>query len=250
MYNKVKKVSTKLWSTLNTHLGRTKDVYFISGMCYNCSVFDAIQLPKGYKKHYIEWKIPLTDESLEEYALRMSECINPKRRNILVGYSFGGVLIQEIAKQINTEKIILISSMKSEEEIPSIFHIALRVKFFENLPARIYNSSDFMINLFNRYIYEIPTTALEEYMTMVDPEYLRWSLFQITHWIPDKTFDNLYHIHGTKDQVFPYEQILNPITIKGGDHLMIIKRSKKINAILNQILTLTGKDQQVILLDN
>ena len=43
-------------------------VYFISGMCYNCKVFDKLRLPKGYKKAYIEWFIPSPDESLSEYA--------------------------------------------------------------------------------------------------------------------------------------------------------------------------------------
>ena len=35
-------------------------VYFISGMCYNCKVFDKLRLPKGYKKAYIEIVIKLT----------------------------------------------------------------------------------------------------------------------------------------------------------------------------------------------
>ena len=51
----------------------------ISGMCYNCKVFDKLRLPKGYKKAYIEWFIPSPDESLSEYAHKMAKTIDTSR---------------------------------------------------------------------------------------------------------------------------------------------------------------------------
>ena len=71
-------------------------VYFISGMCYNCKVFDKLRLPKGYKKAYIEWFIPSPDESLSEYAHKMAKTIDTSRPFILIGYSFGAVIMQEM----------------------------------------------------------------------------------------------------------------------------------------------------------
>lgn len=237
MYQKIKNISLNFWNYLTTYFGGVTEVYFVSGMCYNCSVFDNIQLPKGFRKHYIEWEIPSLDESLLEYAARMSKIINRKRQVVLVGYSFGGMIVQEIAKFIDVEKIILISTMKNNQEIPNLFQVAKSVNFADNLPMKLYNRSDFMISLFNKYIYNLPTKALEGFMTVTDPVYLRWSLRQITHWNSVWQYTTpIYHIHGTKDQVFPYEQIINPITIKGGDHLMIIKRSAEINKIINDIL--------------
>ncbi len=44
------------------------DVYFISGLTANCSVFDRIKLLDDYKKKYIEWIIPSGNETLGEYA--------------------------------------------------------------------------------------------------------------------------------------------------------------------------------------
>lgn len=237
MYTNFKKISLKkLWNTLGTHLTRTKDVYFVSGMCYNCSVFDNLNFSRKFNKIYIEWEIPQLDESLEAYAHRMAKKINTKRKFILVGYSFGGILVQEIAKFTNPEKVILISSIKDEKEIPNLFQVAKKMNFADNIPMKLYSTSNFMINLFNRYVYHVPTTALGEFMTVVNPVYIRWSLRQITHWTPTKKLNNIYHIHGTRDQVFPYEQILNTRTIKGGDHLMIVKRVKDVNEVLESIL--------------
>ena len=79
-------------------------VYFISGMCYNCKVFDKLRLPKGYKKAYIEWFIPSPDESLSEYAHKMAKTIDTSRPFILIGYSFGAVIMQEMTLFLKPEK--------------------------------------------------------------------------------------------------------------------------------------------------
>lgn len=222
--------------TIRRLFGTSRNVYFISGMCYNCSAFDAIELPKGYNKVYIEWKIPTLNEDLNTYARRMAAKINRRQKIYLVGYSFGGIIVQEIAKFLNVEKIFLISTMKDIEEIPQLFHVAKSINFADRVPNRLYQSSDFMINLFNRYIYSVPTAALSQYMTVIDPTYIHWALKQITNWESGSKLENTYHIHGTRDQVFPYEKIIDPITIKGGDHLMVIKRAKEITKIISSIL--------------
>lgn len=64
-----------IWKKLQAFFGvkkRSKKVYFVSGMCNPCSVFDNIVLPEGYEKVYIEWLIPKEDELLEAYAIRMA----------------------------------------------------------------------------------------------------------------------------------------------------------------------------------
>ena len=225
-----------IWDNIITKLSTPQNVYFISGMCYNCSVFDNILLPKGFEKKYIEWEIPQLEESIENYALRMAKGIDTQKKFILIGYSFGGVIVQEIAKYLKPEKVIIISSMKDETEIPSLFELAKKVNFADNLPTRIYSTSNFMINLFNRYVYNIPTSALGDFMTMIDPTYIRWSLRQITHWKPSVKLSNIYHIHGTRDQVFPYDQVINVKPIIGGDHLMVVKRAKEVSQALEDVL--------------
>lgn len=225
-----------IWTSINVRLGMTQDVYFVSGMCYSCSVFDDIELPKGFNKHYIEWEIPQENETLRHYSRRMSKTINTKRKFTLVGYSFGGIIVQEMVKFLKPEKVIIISSMKDEQEIPSLFQIAKKVNFVENLPMKLYATSNFMLNLFNRYVYNAPTKALGDFMTMIDPVYIKWSLAQITNWVPATKLKNIYHIHGTKDQVFSYENIIEPKTINGGDHLMVVKRAKDVSIVLGEVL--------------
>jgi len=55
---------------------------------------------------------PLGDESLESYAKRLSEHIPKNDEVVLIGVSFGGIIVQEIHKLVNTKKVIIISSVK------------------------------------------------------------------------------------------------------------------------------------------
>ena len=57
---------------------------------------------------FLEWKIPLSLEENWHYAERMCRDIHHKNP-ILLGVSFGGVMVQEMAKVIDTKKIILVS---------------------------------------------------------------------------------------------------------------------------------------------
>lgn len=115
--------SPGLWRRLSSLVNwlwkkETEDitVYFISGMCYNCKVFDKLRLPKGYKKAYIEWFIPSPDESLSEYAHKMAKTIDTSRPFILIGYSFGAVIMQEMTLFLKPEKCVIISSFKSKRK--------------------------------------------------------------------------------------------------------------------------------------
>lgn len=218
------------------------NVYFISGMCYNCSVFDKLKLPKGFKKKYIEWHIPCQDETLEQYSRAMASAIDTTKPFVLVGYSFGAVIMQEMNKFLNPVKCIIISSFKSEEEIPMLFRAVKRTNLAERIPMRIYSSTEFVTNAFNQLVYNMPTSELARYMTYLDPIYVKWAVKQITGWTPSNKCKHLYHIHGTIDQIFPYELIHNAFPVEDGDHLMVIKKADVVSSILSGILLM--KEEQ------
>lgn len=213
-----------------------KYVYFISGMCYNCKVFDKLTLPAGYVKRYIEWYVPHPDETLTEYTHTMAKGIDTSKPFILVGYSFGAVIMQEMNRFLKPEKSIVISSFKSVEEIPTLFQTARKFNLVGNIPKKLFSQTEFITESFNRFVYNATNEQLKDYMTQVDPVYIRWAVEQITNWVPDMKLEHLYHIHGTDDQIFPLEQIKNVLPVEGGDHLMLIKKAETVSAILDVIL--------------
>lgn len=231
----------RFWKKLSKLWKKEINVYLISGMCYNCSVFDKLTLPEGYRKIYIEWLIPWHDETMESYATRMAEQIDKAKPFILIGYSFGGVLVQEMNSFLNPLKTILISSFKGGEETPMSFRAIRKSNMVERIPERLYASTVFITNTFNQLIYHMPTADLSQYMTVVDPVYIKWAVKHITEWKPSLHIKNLYHIHGTLDQIFPYELLQAAFPIEGGDHLMILKKADIVSNVLSSILLIREK---------
>lgn len=211
------------------------NVYFISGMSANCKVFDNIQLPMGFNKKYIEWLIPYEKESLDEYTYRMSASIDTSQPFVLVGYSFGGIIVQEMNKFMTPQKTIIIASMKAADEVPPLLRLGRRIKFTEYLPVQFFKTSDLVSDFFIRFVYRTTREDMEKYVSYTDPLYTRWSLFQILNW-HSITCPNLYHIHGTKDQMFPSKGVRDAYRIDGADHLLVIKNSKEVSSILEEIL--------------
>ena len=96
-------------------------LYCVPGLGASPKIFENLDLPEDWIDiHFLEWKIPLSlEETIEHYAERMCRDIHHKNP-ILLGVSFGGVMVQEMAKVIDTKKIILVSSIKSHHELPTV----------------------------------------------------------------------------------------------------------------------------------
>ena len=47
---------------------------------------------------------------------------------------------------------------------------------------------------------------------------------------------NLVHIHGDKDLIFPIENIIDSIVVKGGTHIMILNKYKWMNENLPKLI--------------
>lgn len=84
-------------------------VYLMPGMSANSLIFEKIKFPSHFSLHYLNWISPKIEESLENYAKRFSALIMHDDP-VLIGVSFGGVLVQEISKIIKVKKLIIISS--------------------------------------------------------------------------------------------------------------------------------------------
>ncbi len=212
-------------------------MYFISGMCYGCNIFDGIKLPTGFEKQYIEWLSPIDEEeSLHQYSRQMAAKIDISRPFILVGYSFGAIIMQEMNSLISPAKNIVISSMKNEREIPKLFRMAEKTRFAELVPTSVFEATKFIMDIFSKTIYKLPIDLQIKYMTFTNPLYIKWAVHQITNWRPKFECLHLHHIHGADDQIFPAKQITKAHIVEGADHLMIITHGKEVNSFIDKVL--------------
>lgn len=203
-------------------------VYLMPGMSANSLIFEKIKFPENFKLHKLDWINPDIDESIENYAKRLSEKIVHKNP-VLIGVSFGGILVQEISKIVKVDKLIIISSIKCNKEMPSHMKFGKITKSYKLLPVKWINDFESLISFVLGPKIKKRVDLYRKYLSVRDENYLSWSIREMIEWKQSKPLKNIIHIHGTKDLVFPTLYIKNFIKVPRGDHAMILKRAEWIN---------------------
>lgn len=213
-------------------------LYFMPGLAAGPEIFENIQLSKElYEFHYLTWKKPLgLEESITNYAMRMTD--NVKHQNaVLIGVSFGGIIVQEMSKFIETKKIIIISSVKSTNELPKRFRIASKSKIYKIFPTQIVTNFENYAKYFVGKSLEKKAKIYRKYLSVRGKTYIKWSIKNVINWSQENPMQNVIHIHGTEDNIFPFKNINNCIKIEDGNHSMIILKAKQISKIIDKSLT-------------
>lgn len=212
-------------------------VYFMPGMAASSTIFERIQLPEDlFEMHLLEWVIPNPKESLTAYAKRMADTISGENI-VLVGVSFGGILVQEMAHFVNPKKVIIISSVKSNQELPMRMKIAQKTKLYKFLPTGLAKNIESLAKyVFGKGIIKQRIELYKKFMTRTEKEYLDWAIEQIVCWERAIADESVVHIHGDADEVFPVKNIPNYITVKGGTHIMILSKYRWLNEHLPRII--------------
>jgi hypothetical protein len=213
-------------------------IYFVPGLAAGPEIFEHLELsPEKYELHYIAWKKPLAiDESIANYAKRMApEVVH--RNPVLVGVSFGGIMVQEMSKLMEVQKTIIISSVKTSTELPKRFRMAKFTKAYKLFPTKIVSNFEEYAKYFLGKSLKNRAEIYQKYLSVRSTTYLNWSIKNVLNWEQEKPLNNVIHIHGTSDHVFPIKHIENAIEIEGGTHVMILTKAKKISKIIDATLT-------------
>ena len=211
-------------------------VYFMPGMAANPKIFEYVELPtERFKVHYLEWFIPNPKESLSGYAERMSQFIKHDKA-VLIGVSFGGILVQEMKAFLDVRKVIIISSVKTRFELPKRMKILRKTGAYKLIPTQLASNIDALA----KYAFgKVVTKRIElykKYLSVSDKRYLDWAIRQIMLWERTEIDQEVIHIHGEKDAVFPISNLTEPLIVKGGTHIMIINKYKWFNEHLPELI--------------
>jgi pimeloyl-ACP methyl ester carboxylesterase len=211
-------------------------VYFMPGLAASPAIFERIKLDESvFEMYMLEWEIPLEKELLSDYALRISKKINHPNP-VLIGVSFGGILVQEISKHIKVRKVIIISSVRSNVEFPRRMKIGKTTKAYKLIPMKL------ILNIENLAKYSFGEKVnkriklYEKFLAVRDLKYLQWAVESVILWDRDRIDENVVHIHGDQDDVFPIKYINSCVVVKGGTHIMILNKYKWLNENLPSII--------------
>ncbi len=211
-------------------------VYFMPGLAASTSIFERIVLPEDqFEVFLMEWIIPHPKESIKAYVTRLSKNIqhvNP----VLIGVSFGGVIVQEMARIIPVRKTIIISSVKSNKEFPRRLKIAKSTKAYKLLPTGLVQNVEALSKFAYGDTVKQRLKLYDRYLCVRDKCYLDWAIETIILWDRKEADDSVVHIHGDSDSVFPIKYIQNSVVVRGGTHIMILNKYKWLNENLPKII--------------
>jgi len=210
----------------------TKEVYILSGLGADERVFQELDF-SGFNPTFIKWVIPLPKETIENYATRILDQITTAKP-ILIGLSFGGLMAVEVGKQIAVEKIILIASAKTKNEVPFYYRYAGHLGLHKLLPSRLLKRSNFLSNWFFGITSPSDKQLLLQILADTDPAFLKWAIDKVAKWNNAIYAKNIFHIHGTNDKILPFEFVTCDHKIENGGHLMTLNKADELNKFLRE----------------
>lgn len=223
---------------------KKRSIYLMPGMAASPNIFEYLKLSEYYEVNYLSWMTPYKNEPLSDYAQRMCVRINDENP-ILIGVSFGGLLVQEISRFLKCEKVIIISSIKSNHELPVHMKIAQKTNVHKLLPTQwIENIESLAMFAFGKDL-KRRVSLYQRYLSERDHRYLDWSINQLVNWNRSKADETVIHIHGLKDSVFPIKNIQKPYIEIEGNHSIVLTQSQWLNKNLPKIIS-----NNIIDLDN
>lgn len=209
--------------------------YFISGLAADERVFKYVQLDEPFEMVHLTWIKPLPDESLPSYAIRMAERIDTSQPFALVGLSFGGMLVTEIAKRYKPVSTILISSIPLSAHLPGYFRVAATLRLHKIIPIGFVKTSAKLKRFLTRERSD-DKKLLWQIINESDNQLIRWSMGAILQWKNEELPQPWFQIHGTRDEVLPARYTRPTHIIPKAGHLLVMTNAQEVNQLLNSLL--------------
>lgn len=210
-------------------------LYIISGLGADFKVLEKLKFPQNIEVTFIDWLIPTSRETFDHYIQRMAERIDNSKPFCLLGYSFGGIIVQEIHKKKPAQKVIILGSIKSDKEKSRFIKAGELTKLPHFLPEKIFNEKTALAYSMVRKLFDVKNSKIMEYFTVRNPYYLKWSIEKIADWKFEEN-PEVIQILGDKDIVFPIKYSKPNYIVKNGTHLFPLLKAKEVSEILAEIL--------------
>ena len=207
-----------------------KNIYCISGLGADERIFKKLNIPNA-KLVYLPWVTFDKYDDLPCYAQKMASQISEDDPMIL-GLSFGGMLVTEIVKQRNIERAFLISSAKGKHELPDVSSTLKYLIQHDLIPYSLFKRPNKI--LYDRFgaKSDEEKRMLDAIMEDTDTSFLRWALKAILNWQNTIVPANIIHIHGTEDKILQPAFIDATYWLNGGTHMMVYNRANEVSALI------------------
>lgn len=211
-------------------------LYVISGLGADFKVLERIHFPENLEVVFIDWIIPERNETFHHYVERMAENIDDSEPFALLGYSFGGIVVQEIDKIKPAEKIVILGSIKSDKEKSRFIKFGEISKIPKFLPVTLFNARTISIYSYARKLIDPKNPKIMEYLQVKDAYYLKWGIEKVSDWKFEEN-PKVIQVLGSLDIVFPVKYSKPDYVVEGGTHLFPATKHRQVSKILQEIFS-------------
>ncbi len=212
------------------HLLPATGLFAISGLGVDGRVFD--RLARMIPIRVLAWALPLEGETMSAYAARRLKELPAEGPIGLIGYSFGGIVAQEMARLRPEIRLVIVSSLCSPTERPFWMRFQVLLPFYRLVPTSL------RVNLFPYFSQNFGISdpgeirLLQAMFREADKRMRVWSFGQILFWKAGPPVPVLLRIHGDQDRVFPPRALLGDYELVSGGHFLIWQAAETIAELI------------------
>lgn len=211
-------------------------IYILPGLEADHRMYSQILFREFPQAQLIEWVSPDVDDTLANYAAKLLPQIK-EEKFILVGFSFGAMLSIEINKIKKAQKIIIVSGVKEDRELPLLFKVIGKIGLVKLLPEKLFTRSNFIKNRLLGIKSNNQKNLDKIYETLPTEKIIQWSFHAVANWRSQGYPDSLVHIHGEEDRILPIKNIHSPVVkVPKAKHLMFFNKSKLVSRLIQEAL--------------
>ncbi len=211
-------------------------VYLFPGQGADERIFDSLTFDTSYKITYVPLTTPARGTTMEAYAKNLANQIDTTKRIILIGVSLGGMICTEINEMLNVEKTIIISSAKSQHELPLRYRFQRYIPLYAIVPAPLFVLGAKILQPIVEPDRNTSRDVFVDMLTAKSPRYMKRTVAMIIRWKRISPSQNIYHIHGDNDHTIPIRNVQADTVLINGSHMMTMTRGGEINKIIQEVL--------------
>jgi pimeloyl-ACP methyl ester carboxylesterase len=212
------------------------NTYFFSGLGADERVWQLLQLHSSITPVHVKWLLPTSAETLPEFAARMLGQIDCTQRFNLVGLSFGGMVVQEIAKHSLPNKVVLISTIPQANSLTALFRAINVLKLHKMAPHSIYGNANPVLYHYMGLTNQQDKALIKAILNDTPKPFIKHAINQLLNWQGAGNYNQAFSIHGSNDRLLPITNFSPKNVIQGGGHFLPITHHQAISNLLNNAL--------------
>lgn len=146
----------------------------------------------------------------------------------------------ELSKIRPARQLILISSAKTWKELPFYY------RWLRWVPVHRWFPYPWLIRMglwLGPWLFgpfgSSDHALLRDIVRQTDPVFFRWAWTQIFRWRNGIVPAPVFHIHGSRDHMLPIAFVKPDLVIRGGTHLMILRKAEELAPVIERVLRQT-----------